>query len=266
MRKHLHALFLLLLLLFYSLQSASVESDPKIIMENSIKAMELKGSESITTLIIKDNKGNERIRKFSSATKNDKEKGLTKTVMRFIEPADVKGTGFLIFDYTDKDADMWIYLPSLRKSRRIVSNEKAKNFMGSEFSNSDITTPVIDDYKYKILSKEKLDGIDCWKIEMNPATEEIAKEYGISKKIGWIGMNDYVTRRTEFYNSDGKLIKVMKVLSVKLIDEKEKKYQATEIMMENLQNGRSSKFVIDKIILNAEIKDDYFTTFYLEKQ
>ncbi|MCX7726974.1 MAG: outer membrane lipoprotein-sorting protein [Chitinispirillaceae bacterium] len=266
MCKLLISLCLFVFFWWSSLSFASEGENAKVIMEKSIEAMELKGSESIATLIIKDNKGNERIRKFSSATKYDKEKGITKTIMRFIEPADVKGTGFLIFDYKDKDADMWIYLPSLRKSRRIVSNEKAKNFMGSEFTNADITTPAIEDYKYKIVSKEKIDGTDCWKIEMTPATEKIAEENGISKKIGWIGTSDYITRRTEFYDNEGKLIKIMRVTSVKMVDEKEKKYQATEIIMENIKNGRSSKFVMEKIVLNPEIKDDYFTTFYLEKQ
>ena len=66
--------------------------------------------------------------------------------MRFLSPPDVKGTGLLIFDYEENDDDMWLFMPSLRKTRRIVSSEKAKSFMGSEFSYADITPPALNDF------------------------------------------------------------------------------------------------------------------------
>jgi hypothetical protein len=241
------------------------EPDAKQIMRQSNDAMKLTGSESITTLSVFDNKGNKRVRKFSSATKTDMRQSATKSVMRFLEPADVRGTGILIFDYDDKDADMWIYMPSLRKTRRIVSSEKTKSFMGSEFTNADITTPNLDDYAYKLIGSETIATLECWKIEITPVNTTIADASGYARKIVYIGTSDYVARRTEFFDPDNKLIKVLNVATVKTLDAKNKKYQATDILIENVQNGRSSRFVIDTIILNPNIKDDYFTPAYLEK-
>jgi outer membrane lipoprotein-sorting protein len=245
--------------------NAPAQEDPKQIMQKSQDAMTLAGSESISTLTINDGKGNQRVRKFSSAQKNDAAKAVTKMIMRFLEPADVKGTGILTFDYENKDDDMWLYMPALRKVRRIVSSEKTKSFMGSEFTNSDITKPSMTDYTYTMLGSERLGDIDCWKIAMTPATKEISETYRYSKKISWIGKEDYITRKTEFYDLNGKLVKVMMTDKVQLLDEKNKKYQPVDITMENKQNNRSSRFLIEKVVFNPNVKEEYFSTEYLQK-
>ena len=244
---------------------ASAQEDGKQIMRKSQDAMTLAGSESIARLVISDGKGNQRMRKFTSASKTDASQSVTKTIMRFLEPADVQGTSILTYDYEKKNDDMWLYMPALRKIRRIVSGEKAKNFMGSEFTNADIMKPALDEYVYKVLGSEPVDAIDCWKLEMIPATKAIADEYGYSKKIAWVAKPDYVMRKTEFFDAEGKLLKVMITAKVQLLDEKLKKYQPVDIKMENKQNGRSSGFVIERFAFNPNVKDEYFTTDYLEK-
>ena len=241
------------------------QEDAKQIMQKSQDAMTLDGSEAISTLTINDGKGNQRVRKFSMASKREPSQALTKSIMRFLEPADVKGTGILTFDYENKDDDMWLYMPAIRKVRRIVSSEKTKSFMGSEFTNADITKPNIDEYTYTSIGSETIDNVECLKIEITPATKEIANSYGYSKKIAWIGKADYVARRNEFYDLDGKLLKVMVVKNVKLLDPKNKKYQTLDASMENRQNGRSSTFVTDKAVFNPNVKEEYFTTDYLQK-
>ena len=80
-----------------------------------------------------------------------------------------------------------------------------------------------------------------------------------------MGKNDYVTRKTEFYDRTGKQLKVMITAKVQLLDEKAKKYRPVDITMENRQNGRSSSFIIEKIVFNPEVKDEYFTPEYLAK-
>jgi hypothetical protein len=241
------------------------QEDAKQIMQKSEDARTLDGSEAISTLTINDGKGNQRVRKFSMASKREPSKGLEKSVMRFLEPADVKGTGILTYDYEIKDDDMWLYMPALRKVRRIVSSEKTKSFMGSEFTNADITKPNIDEYTYKLIGSEAIDNTECWKIEIVPATKEIANSYGYSKKIAWVGKPDYVARKNEFYDLDGKLLKVLVLKNIKLLDEKNKKYQTLDVFIENKQNGRSSRFLIEKVVFNPNVKEEYFTTDYLQK-
>ncbi len=128
------------LIIFLAATQTVLAADPTAeeIMEKAVKAIKLDGAESIATLIIFDAKGNKRVRKTASVSKLY-DKGLTeKRIIRFLTPADVKGTSLLTFDYENKTDDMWLYLPALRKTRRIVASEKAKSFMGSEFTYADI--------------------------------------------------------------------------------------------------------------------------------
>jgi outer membrane lipoprotein-sorting protein len=185
--------------------------------------------------------------------------------MRFIEPPEIKGTSMLTFDYNEGDDDMWIYMPALRKTRRIVSNEKSKSFMGSEFSNADMVIPNLNDFNYQMISKNELiEDVECWNIIMKPKNEEIANNYGYSKRKVWIGKKDFVIRKGEIYDLSDELLKTMNVKKVELIDPKNKKYQNTIMEIYNEQNGRSSIFEIEKIIYNPNVKDIYFTTKYLE--
>jgi outer membrane lipoprotein-sorting protein len=241
--------------------------DAKAITKRSFDAMKLSGLESTSTLIIKDASGNQRVRKFQSSSKEFKDDGVKKSLMRFVEPADVKGTGFLTFEYTagDKDNDMWIYMPALRKVRRVVSGEKAKSFMGSEFTNSDITEPKLEEFTYKISAVEKIGDIDCWKIETTPVSQAIIDEYGYSKRISWVSKGDYITRKTEYYDTEGKLVKTLVTNKIMTLDKEKGLFQASDIVMTNVQNGRTSEFITDKCVINPDIKDDIFTTDNLKK-
>jgi hypothetical protein len=107
--------------------------------------------------------------------------------------------------------------------------------------------------------------VECWKIEIIPATKEIGTEYGYSKKVSWIGKTDCTARKNEFYDLDGRLLKVMMTEKVQLLDEKNKKYQPVDIVMDNKQNGRSSRIIMGKVIFNPNVKEEYFTTDYLQK-
>ena len=234
------------------------------IVEKSESVNKLKGSEMIGVLKIIDQKGRERVRKVSIATKSY-DSGVEKRIMKFLAPADIKGTGILIFDYENKDDDMWMFMPALRKTRRIVSNEKSKSFMGSEFTNADMSSPNLNEFNYKLSGAETVAGTDCRKVIITPKNEDIADENGYSKRILYIGKKDYVTRKTVYYDLDGELHKVLVAKKVKLIDAKNKKYMATEMLMTNKQNNRKSIWIIEKIEVKPNIKDGYFTTSYLEK-
>jgi hypothetical protein len=119
--------------------------------------------EMTSTIHIRDGKGNIRSRQIT--TVSQKFQTVNKTIVRFLAPADVKGTAILVYDYEKQSDDMWVYLPALRKVRRVISSEKGKNFMGSEFTNADMSKPNFDDFDYKLIGSEILSGFECYKIE-----------------------------------------------------------------------------------------------------
>jgi hypothetical protein len=235
------------------------------IMEKSREVSRMVGMEAVSTLTILDAKGRERIRQTSMASKLFGASNTEKRIIRFLAPADVKGTGMLIFDYDDKNDDMWIYMPALRKTRRIVSTEKSKSFMGSEFSNADMSAPRLDDFNYELLGSEQVDGVSCWKINVIPVNEDIMDDMGFDRKTIWIGKEDYVPRKAEYFDEDDELVKVMIAKDVKLLDPNGKKYLATNMVMDNVQNGRRSVMIMNKVQFNPNVGDQYFTVDYLEK-
>jgi len=244
---------------------AQEELTAKQIMDKAFEVTKLAGSEAVSTMTIIDGKGRERVREIAMVTKLYDNGDTEKRLLRFLAPPDVKGTGLLVFDYEEKDDDMWLFMPALRKTRRIVSSERAKSFMGSEFSYADMSPPILDEFTYRILSEKEMEGTLCWEIEMVPIDEDVADENGFSKRIAYIGKKDYVIRGAVYYDLDGELHKELSVKEIRELDPVNHRYRPMHMVMVNKQNDRKSILKINEIQFNPNVKDDYFTTRYLER-
>ena len=242
-----------------------VELSARQIQERSTGATRVQGTESLSRLTIINSKGKKRVRQMAVATKLYDEGRTEKKLIRFSAPADVEGIGFLTFDYNDRNDDKWIYMPALRKTRRIISSENAKSFMGSEFSYADMSLPNIDDFTYKLLGEETIDDTLCYKIEIVPIDDEMADSYGFSKKIAWIDKSIFVLRKAEYFNLFDEKEKVMEVESIIEVDPKNHKYRFGKITMTNILEDRKSISEILKIKFSPNLPDEYFTTRYIEK-
>ena len=235
------------------------------IMKKTNEARQLEGSEAVMQLTIKNSKGDKRVRKIAMVSKLFDSGKTEKRVYRFLAPADVKGTGILAFDYENKNDDMWIYLPALRKTRRIVTSERAKSFMGSEFSYADMNSPTLSDYNFRIVKEESVDGVNCWKIEAKPKNDAVAEDEGYSSKNVWVAKDEFTIRKAEYFDLDGELLKVLTSRNIVMVDSAKKRYRSKYMAMTNKQNGRESIFEIEKIENVPNTKDSYFTTGYLER-
>lgn len=235
------------------------------IMEKARDASKFRGLEAISTLRIYDARGRERVRQISMASREFDNGATEKRIIRFLSPPEVKGTGMLIFDYRDKNDDMWIYMPALRKTRRIISREKSKSFMGSEFSNADMSAPNPADFNYSMLRSESLEGADCWVIEAKPLSEEVMDEMGYESQIVWIDKSNYVLRKAEYFNGGNEPFKRLTAGNIQAIDPASGKYMATRMEILNRENGRRSVMTMDKIQYNPDVTEEYFSIAYLEK-
>ncbi|HNX44538.1 MAG TPA: outer membrane lipoprotein-sorting protein [Bacteroidales bacterium] len=229
--------------------------DARQIAEKASDIINPGSMEMTSTLKIFDNKGNVRVREVTNATAKFGE--TTKTLIRFLSPADVKGTTILIYDYENKDDDMWIYLPSLRKTRRIVSSEKGKSFMGSEFSNADMSKPTMDDFTYVLKGAETFNGKDCWKVESKCKDAGVEQDNGYSRKIAWIDKGTCLTYKVEFYDANGILLKAETLSDYR--KQSNGKYFAFRMNMQNLQNNRKSEIVINKYQPGSALKEPAFS-------
>lgn len=230
------------------------------ISKKSLDAIEVGSMEMISTIHIRDAKGNDRVRQITSASKTFGD--VTKMLIKFIAPSDVKGTAILVFDYKKKNDNMWIYMPALRKVRRIVSSEKGKSFMGSEFTNADMSNPTISDFEYTTLGSETYEGKNCWKIESKCMTEAIQNENGFSKRISFIDKTNYLCYKVEYYDFNGKLHRVQSIENYK--KQQNGKYFAYKMTMENVQTKRKSEMNIDKFQIGSQLPESAFAPTAIE--
>jgi hypothetical protein len=235
------------------------------IMDKVALARKLDGSEAVLKMSVINEKGLAREREIAMATKLYDEGKTEKRIYRFLSPPDVKGTGVLVFDYETKEDDVWIYLPALHKTRKVVSSSRSKSFMGSEFSYADLNIPRLDDFEYKLLREEDAEGETCWVIEVLPKNEQIGREEGYSKKLFWVSQTTHTIRKGLYFDVDGKEFKELRSKDVELLDPKNKRYRSMHMEMVNKKNGRKSVFISDKAVLAPDTKDEFFTTRYLER-
>lgn len=212
------------------------------------------------SLTIGEKNGSQRNRSISMISKSYAD-GTEKRYIRFLEPSDVRGTSLLLFDYSLKNDEMWIYLPALKKTRRIVSSEKGKSFMSSEFTNADMSSPSSVDFINKHMPGSGENGL--WKIENKPDGAEKEDEYGFSRRISYIDMKNYQVKKMEFYNFDNELFKTITIKDVQLLANGH--FIIKDMIAENTSNGRSSRIQFGKIETGSTIDDAIFTTQNLER-
>jgi len=128
-----------------------------------------------------------------------------KTMIVFDNPRDIKGTAFLTWSHSLKSDDQWIFLPALKRVKRISSSNKSGPFMGSEFAYEDISSNEVDKYKYKYIKNEKINNKDTFVIERYPQY----KHTGYTKMISWIDVEMYQPVKIEFYDLKNSLLKTL---------------------------------------------------------
>ena len=210
--------------------------------------------QSTITLTITEKSGATRVRKVNMVAKTFG--GTEKRMMKFLAPADVRGTAMLIIDNKDVQDDMWIYLPALRKTRRIVSNEKGKSFMSSEFTNADMTSGRGVDFKIRHMPESGNNGL--WVIESVPVSDDIADEYGYSRKVTWLDRDDLKIKKIDFYNFDGTLFKTIEIRATQPKPAGKEGYIMTDMYAVNYLNGRSSRVLFEQVNTSADIPDNTF--------
>jgi len=215
-------------------------------------------------LINSDNSKEKRVvRKW---IKKDKAKDLSRSLIVFDQPADVRGTALLNKQRTQTEEDQWIYIPALHKLQRIAQGSKKNYFMGTDFTYEDLSADKLDNYHYKILKEEKLkNGDECYVIEAKP-TDSYYPKTSYGKKIVWINKDKFYTEKIDFYNKDMKLIKVQTAYNFKNV--KGTMYRPLFVAMNNLAEQHKTLVKVNDVKVDMPMSDKYFSTRYLlnEKQ
>jgi hypothetical protein len=207
-------------------------------------------------MILIDKRGNERLRSLVTANKDFGT--LTKRYTRFTSPASIDGTGFLSWEKEDGDDDQFLYLPALRRVRRIVAKQKTNRFVNSDYTYEDQQRRKVDMDDHKILGSETYEGYECWILESIPK-ETSNSQYG--KRVSWIAKDIYVTLKTEFYDKKNRLTKVYTVRELKNIDGI---WTNMRYEMHDLERKHRTLMKTFAIQYNRGIPDQIFARQYLE--
>jgi len=254
------------LVLFCMVASAGAAApDPRWIMEQVDARDDGDNQISDMQMILIDQNDYERKRAIKMFSK-DKDRD-TLRIQFFQEPADVKDTGFLTYDYYggEKDDDQWLYLPDLRKTKRIASSDKSSSFMGSDFSYADMTRRVLDEWNYALLKEDEVNGSKVWLIEAIPVSKEVEDRYGYKKSIVYVDQDTFMVIRAIHLLSEGNKVKYMEV---KEIEEVDGILVAVEIWMKTTRNKRTlhrTVLRLDNVRFNQALDESFFSVRQLEK-
>ena len=157
-----------------------------------------------------------------------------KSLIIFDTPKDVKGTALLTFSHKTGSDDQWIYLPALKRVKRIASRNKTGPFMGSEFAYEDMTPPEVAKYTYKYLRDEVLDGKDCFVVERYP----VDKNSGYSRQVVWVDKAEYRPWKIDFYDRKNYHLKTLRARDYQQY--LGKYWRPHKSLMVNNQTGKST--------------------------
>jgi outer membrane lipoprotein-sorting protein len=185
---------------------------------------------------------------------------------RFLEPTDVQGTVSLLIEHSEKDDDIWIYLPSVKKVRRLVSSNKKDSFVGTDFSYGDVIGHKVKEWNHTLVKEEEVDGKACYVIESIPKDATIKNNTGYSKRISWIQKDNLVTLKAHMYDEAGEFLKELHYMNWKFSEPDKGRWQALRLEAKNAQTEHQTVIVVENSKVNQGVKDDYFTTRYMEQQ
>lgn len=215
-------------------------------------------STAAVSMILKNAEGDESTRVMrmkSLEVTNDGDKGLT----IFDEPKDVQGTAFLSYSHIDGADDQWLYLPALKRVKRISSRNKSGPFMGSEFSYEDLSSFEIGKYQFNYLRDETISGQPCFVVEETP----VDKMSGYTKLITWVNKAEYVPMKVEYYDRKHALLKTLILTDYnKYLD---KYWRALTLEMTNHQTGKSTILKTSNIEFRTGLEDRDFNKNILKR-
>jgi outer membrane lipoprotein-sorting protein len=236
-------LVFLLVMAFGSLTAKA--QDAKEIVNKANDLLRGQSSESVMTMKIIRPKW-ERTLQFKSWSK-----GTEYSLIYVLAPAKEKGQVFL-----KRGKEIWNWVPSIERMIKIPPSMMMQSWMGSDLTNDDLVkeSSIVEDYNHKIIGEEKINGYDCYKIEMTPK-EDAAVVWG--KIITWISKEHYYTLKNEYYDEDGYLINKETLSKIKKMGDRTLPTYFEMVPVD--KQGHKTTMEFNEVKFNIPIKDSFFS-------
>lgn len=216
------------------------------------------GRDSVTEaeMVLVSAVGNQRVRRFQVSVKTDGQ--ARKTLIRFLSPADIEGTGFLVLESKPGDTEQFLYLPVLKRSRRIAAAQKSHSFVNSDFTYEDLERRAVEASLHRVVGEETVGETECWVLESTPL-ENPPSQYGMLRT--WAAKASSVPVRIHYFDKTGAHIKTYEVRDLKQV---QGIWTEMEVVMENLRDGRRTVLKTSSVRYNMGLDDNTFTVRALE--
>jgi len=215
------------------------------------------GGKVQATALLTDRRGTKRALTFVAASKLY-DPPLSKSIVRFSAPPDLAGAGFLQIQKRDGDDDRYLYLPELKRARRISGNLRSSAFMGTDFSFADLDRRDLRDSESKQLGIEKIGSSSCYVLDVIPRRED--SQY--SHLELWVRPDNFVALRTKMYDRANVLVKTFEAQELRRVSGN---WFVSKSLMTDHKNNHSTLLVLQNIVANAQIPDEEFTVRALAK-
>lgn len=187
-------------------------------------------------MVLRNRHGEESVRQLRNRTLEQEADG-DKSLVIFDQPADVKGTAFLTFSRKQGNDDQWLYLPALKRVKRISANNKSGPFMGSEFAYEDISSQEVEEYTYRFLREEELDGRATFVIERFP----VDPKSGYTRQVVWIDQEEYRTWKIDYFDRKDAALKTLTFHDYRQYLDRH--WRPDRMAMVNHQTGKSTELL-----------------------
>ena len=247
-----HTLLAVSIILLIAAPLAAEEITGLQVIENVYNRPAGDDMQSDLRMTLTNSRGDQRVREMKQYLKDFGSED--KKIMFFLAPADVRDTSFMNWSYDEagRDDDQWIYLPALKKVKRISSDSKSDYFMGSDFTYDDLGDRHPSKDTHTVVRTETLNGEECYVVESIPQEEE----YMYSRTVTWVVKDRWIGAQKEFYDEDGD---VLKILTVKEYEQISGYWIILKTEMRNVQEEHTTLMEIEHVVLDSGIADKTFT-------
>ena len=185
--------------------------------------------------------------------------GSSKSVLRFTAPAEVKGVALLVINHPDRSSDQWMWTPAINRERRIALQDRSTRFFGTDFSFEDLEERDTNQFDYRLLGDETIDGALCWKVESKPKQTKISQ---YTHSLVWVRKDNYAFAQIENYNKD-QLVRRARYSDIRNV---QGIWTAHSIEMQDMKRNSRTILKIEKLQYNLPMKDDAFTQRALSRE
>ncbi len=252
-------LLLIPLLLLFATAAHAQSPDAAALMEKSRATTVLRGAEMQLTFTLVSANGSERIRKVTSWSRADASTGVLSRRTRYDYPPADRGLTSLLVEHAGRDDEMWVYVPAIKKTRRLVANSQRESFMGTVLSYGDVLGHRPAAWQHRVLGQDVFEGKPCTRVESLPANDTVRQQTGYSRRVSCLDAVTAFNWRMEVWDEQGVPLKRIENRDVRPVAEQPGVFLAYDITAVSLRDGERTRLVMERFRFAPELTAEAFS-------